>query len=55
MRKKIFWILILAAVGFGVGIQSVPNQIAHSQGRGAATPELIAKRNSIEQELNSMR
>lgn len=53
MRKKIFWILILAGVGFGVAIQSGPDQIAHSQGRGAVTPELIAKRNEIEKELQS--
>ena len=54
MRTKIFWILILAGVGFGVAFQSVPNQIAHSQVRGAVTPELIAKRNEIENELESV-
>src|ERR1700694_2192461 len=54
MRKRILWILILAGVAFGVAILSVPNQTAHSQGRGAPTPEVIARRNSIEKELQSV-
>ena len=54
MRKKIFWVLVLAGVGIGVALRSVPDQIAYSQGRGAATPEQIAKRNEIEKELQSV-
>src|SRR5437879_2450647 len=53
MRRKIISTLILAVVGFFLADQSVPNQSAQAQGRGA-TPELIAKRNSIEQELQSI-
>src|SRR5712692_3438687 len=53
MRRKILWTLILAVAGFALAIQSAPNRSAHAQGRGGATPELIAKRNSIEQELQS--
>ena len=54
MRKKVFWILILAGVASGLTIQSVPNQTAYSQGRGAATPEVIARRHAIEKELQSI-
>src|SRR5688500_17662836 len=54
MRKKTFWILILAALAFGVAFQNTPNQSAYSQGRGAATPEVIARRNAIENELQSI-
>src|SRR6202162_4280056 len=54
MRTKILWILILAGVGFGVAIQSTPDQSVHSQGRGALTAEIIARRNSLENELQSV-
>jgi putative CocE/NonD family hydrolase len=54
MRKKILWILILAAAGSGLVILKVPNQSVHSQGRGAVTPEVIARRNSTESELQSI-
>ncbi len=55
MRNKILWILILALAGFGLAIQSGTNQIVHSQGRGGAlTPEVIAQRNAIEKELQSI-
>jgi len=54
MRKKTLWTLILVVVTFGVAIQSVPTQSVRAQGRGGATPELIAKRNSIENELQSI-
>ena len=37
MRKKIFLTLMLAVAGFGLAIQSAPNQSAHAQGRGGAT------------------
>src|SRR5258706_10657215 len=49
MHKNMFFTLILAAAGFGVAIQNAPGQ-----GRGGATPELIARRHSIEKELQSI-
>ncbi len=49
MRKKILWSLLLVVTGFVAAIQ-----IASGQGRGAASPELIARRNAIEQELQSI-
>src|SRR5437016_9072425 len=54
MRKKILGILILAVAGFVIGIQNGPNQSVHSQGRSALAPEQIARRNSLEQELQSI-
>ena len=55
MRNKILWILILAVAGFGLAIQTGPNQIVHSQGRGGAlTPEVIAQRTALEKELQSI-
>src|SRR5688572_7828541 len=54
MRKKTFWILILAGLAFGLAFQNAPNQRAYSQGRGAATPEVIARRVAIENELQSI-
>jgi putative CocE/NonD family hydrolase len=54
MRKKILWTLILAAAGFGAVIPNAPTQNVHSQGRGALTPEMIARRNSTESELQSI-
>jgi len=49
MRKNVFLTLILGVAGFVLALQSVPGQ-----GRGGATPELIARRNSIENELQSI-
>ena len=49
MRRKIFWILILAGAGFAAVIQG-----ASGQGRGDATPEQIARRRAIEKELQSI-
>jgi putative CocE/NonD family hydrolase len=49
MRIKITGFLLLVVIGFIAAIQ-----IASGQGRGAANPELIAKRNSIEKELQSI-
>ena len=49
MQRKIFWTLLLAGAGFAGAIQ-----IASGQGRSAATPELIARRNAIEKELQSV-
>src|SRR5882724_12275900 len=49
MRKNIFLTLILVVAAFVFSTQSAPGQ-----GRGGATPELIARRNSIENELQSI-
>ena len=49
MHKNIFFTVILAAAGFGLAIQNAPGQ-----GRGGATPELIARRHSLEKELQSI-
>lgn len=49
MRRKIFWIVILAVIGFVFATQTTPGQR-----RGAANPELIAQRNAIEKELQSV-
>jgi putative CocE/NonD family hydrolase len=46
---KIFWTLILVSAGLVFATQSISGQ-----GRGTATPEMIAKRNSIEKELQSI-
>jgi putative CocE/NonD family hydrolase len=46
---KIFWTLILVVAVFAVAIPNAPGQ-----GRGAATPELVARRNAIESELQSI-
>src|SRR5262245_34909905 len=51
MRRKILWITLLAVATFGIAVQNAANQSANAQGRAGATPELIARRNSIEQEL----
>jgi uncharacterized protein len=49
MRRKILSTLLLAGAGFIIAIQ-----IVAGQGRGGASPELMARRNSIEQELQSV-
>src|ERR1044072_7355215 len=49
MRMKIFWTLIIVGVGFIVALQNT-----HGQGRATASPELIARRNAIEKELQSI-
>jgi putative CocE/NonD family hydrolase len=50
MRKKIFWSLIVVAISF-----AITHQIVTGQGRqGAASPDLIARRNSLEAELQSI-
>jgi putative CocE/NonD family hydrolase len=55
MRKKIFWTLILAGLGFILAIQTAPSLTAQGQGRGGgATPEMIARRHAIEKELQSI-
>ncbi len=54
MRKTILLTLILAVAAVGIALLGIPDQKAHSQGRGAATPEVIARRNAIEKELQSI-
>ena len=54
MRNKITLTLILAGVTFLVTLLSIPDHTVQSQGRGALTPEVIARRNSIEKELQSI-
>ena len=49
MRRKILWTLLLVVVGLAGAIQ-----IASGQRRGAADPELVAKRHAIEKELQSV-
>jgi uncharacterized protein len=54
MQKKTFWILTLAILAFCSAVLIPTNETVHSQGRGAVTPEVIAKRNAIENELQSI-
>src|SRR5690349_17487953 len=49
MQKRIFWTLILAAVGL---LAIIPS--GHGQGRGTVTPEVVARHNAIEKELQSV-
>jgi putative CocE/NonD family hydrolase len=49
MLRKILWTLLLVVVGLAGAIQ-----IASGQRRGAADPELVAKRHAIEKELQSI-
>src|SRR5262247_3044375 len=49
MRRKILWTLLLVGAGLASAIQ-----ITSGQGRGGANPELIAQRNGIEKELQSV-
>src|SRR3989475_9623923 len=54
MRKKIVWTLILGGVVWGLAIQSSSDQSVQPQGRAALTPEVIARRNALEKELQSI-
>jgi uncharacterized protein len=49
MRKKILWTLLLVVTGLASAIQ-----ITSGQGRGGANPEVVAKRNAIEKDLQSV-
>src|SRR4249919_1016340 len=53
MRKNISLLLALAGAVFCVGVL-ILSETAHSQQRGAVTPEIIAKRKAIESELQSI-
>ena len=54
MRKKIFGTLILSGIALGVVIRGGPIQSVQSQQRAGLTSEVIARRNSVEQELQSI-
>ena len=54
MRKKLLWTLMLVFAALTVAVPNVVDQSARAQGRGATSPELIARRNSIESELQSI-
>ena len=54
MKKQAFWILALALVVISVAALIPPTPAVHSQGRGAVTPEVIARRKAIEEELQSI-
>ena len=54
MRKKTLWILTLAVLTVCVLVQIPADLNVYSQGRGTVTPEVIAKRNDIERELQSI-
>ncbi|HLG16074.1 MAG TPA: CocE/NonD family hydrolase [Blastocatellia bacterium] len=54
MLRKTLLTLLFAAAGLAVTIQTAPNQNARGQGRGTASPELIVRRNTIENELQSI-
>ena len=49
MLRKILWTLLLVVAGLASAIQ-----ITSGQGRGGANPELVAQRNAIENELQSV-
>ena len=55
MHKQIFRILMFAVLATGA-IVLIPgtNWYVHSQGRGAITPEIIARRKALEKELQSI-
>jgi len=54
MRNKIVWISILVAMAFGVICEGISEQRVQSQARAGLTPEVIARRNSVENELQSV-
>jgi putative CocE/NonD family hydrolase len=54
MQKKIFWILLIVLLTVSVVVLVPGNDTAYSQGRGAVTPEVLAHRNALEEELQSV-
>src|SRR5688572_30477024 len=54
MLKKSVWISLLTLVAFCALVQFPDNETVYSQGRGAVTPEAIARRHAIEKELQSL-
>ena len=54
MKKKTFWTLTLILLAFCLVINFPASESVYSQGRGAVTPEVIARRKAIESELQSI-
>ena len=54
MNKKLFSSLTVGALVVCIVLQITGNETVHSQGRAAATPEVIARRKAIENELQSI-
>jgi len=55
MKQRTFWTLIFALLAVCLVSQFPASERVYSQGRGAAlTPEAIAKRNAVENELQSI-
>ena len=54
MHKQIFRILMFAALATCAIVQVPTNKNVYSQGRADVTPEVIARRNAIENELQSI-
>src|SRR2546428_12129914 len=54
MRNKIVWIAILAAIAFGVICEGILEQRVQSQQRAGISAEVIARRNSGENELQAV-
>lgn len=51
---KIFWTLTLATLAFCLIVQLPASETVYSQGRATATPEVVARRHAIENELQSI-
>ena len=55
MRKQMFWSVVGVAVALSIILRSPANNTVYSQGgREALAPEVVAKRNAIEKELQSI-
>src|SRR6201988_1987068 len=54
MKKWALWILVIVMLVFFFVLQSPADETVYSQGRAAVTPEVIAKRNAIENELQAV-
>ena len=54
MKRRILWTLILAGTALTIAIPNTLTKSARAQGRASASPELIARRNAIENELQSI-
>jgi putative CocE/NonD family hydrolase len=54
MRKQTCWILTLALLVVSIAVLVPGSPVVLSQGRGAVTPEVIARRKAIEEELQSI-
>src|SRR6266542_5941667 len=54
MHRKTFRSLTLAVLALCVLVQTIADKNVYSQGRGEVTPEVIARRNAIENQLQSI-